>query len=406
MNSFFKRALMDWNSPPLSPWNSFFRGVQCVKCGTLHPPEIPFNISPCCGSILFASYDLHTLASSVTKEIFSTRLYGMWRFHELLPLTTPEHVVSLGEGNTPLIPLYRMARELGVRELHLKEEGGNPTGTFKARGASVGISMAKKLGICNLTLPTSGNAGTAWAAYSARAGMRLHLAVPRSTSEETLKEFELYGADIDLVDGTIFEAETLSARVSQERGAFDVTHFREPYRVEGKKTIAFEIAEQYGWELPDVVVYPTGGGIGPVGFWKGISELLELGWVKQKVRLIIVQASGCAPLVKAFQEGRSESEYWQEAHTIAKGLCTPKTSSDFLILRAVSNTNGSAISVNDEEIMQMMRQLGRLEGIFGCPEGVASLAAVPKLLRNGAIRPEERILLINTGTGLKYHKYI
>ncbi len=266
--------------------------------------------------------------------------------------------------------------------------------------------MARQLGIKKLTLPTSGNAGIAWAAYSARAGMDLHLAVPCSASAETQKEFQLYGANVDMVEGTIFEAEVVSARASQEEGRFDVTHFREPYRVEGKKTIAFEVALQCDWRLPDVVVYPTGGGIGPVGFWKGVSELLELGWVDHPVRIIVVQASGCAPLVKAFQEGKTESEYWQGAETIAKGLCTPKTHSDFLILSVVRETRGTAIAVSDAEILEMLRKLGKLEGIFGCPEGMASLAALPKLVKVGAIRPEERVLVVNTGSGLKYHKYL
>jgi len=349
---------------------------------------------------------LANISSGVKKDIFAQRAKGMWKFHELLPLASPEHMVSLGEGGTPLIPLPKMARKLGFKEILLKEEGGNPTGTFKARGASVGISMIKQLGIRKLTLPTSGNAGTAWAAYSARAGIDLHLAIPCDTSPETQKEFQLYGANMDLVEGTIFEAEEVSARASRENGRFDVTHFKEPYRVEGKKTIAFEVAQQCQWHLPDVVVYPTGGGIGPVGFWKGVSELLELGWVDHPVRVIIVQASGCAPLVKAFQEGKTQSEYWKGADTIAKGLCTPKTHSDFLILQVLRETGGVAIAVSDGEILEMLWELGKLEGIFGCPEGMASLAALPNLLKEGAIRPEEQVLLVNTGTGLKYHKYL
>ena len=327
----------------------------------------------------------------------------MWRYREFLPVGDPAHIISLGEGWTPMLHLATLGAEMGLPHLYLKDEGLNPTGTFKARGAAAGISKARELGITEVAMPTAGNAGGAWAAYGARAGMQVHVAMPADAPDITKAECRAYGASLTLVDGLISDAGRIIAEGVQQHGWFDVSTLKEPYRIEGKKTMGLEIAEQFGWQLPDVILYPAGGGVGIIGIWKAIQELWEIGWVTDPApRLTVVQAEGCAPIVRAFERGADESEFWQGAQTIAAGLRVPKALGDFLVLHAVRETGGTAVSVSDEEIRQAVQILAQQEGIFACPEGAATLAAVARLKDQGVISAQEKVVLINTGSGLKY----
>lgn len=327
----------------------------------------------------------------------------MWRYWELLPVEDRSHLVTLGEGWTPILPLEQLGRELDLPNLYLKDEGLNPTGTFKARGAAAGVSRAKELGVSRVAMPTAGNAGGAWAAYCARAGMELFVVMPEDTPEINKLECAAYGAHVYLVSGLISDAGRIVGRGVAQHGWFDASTLKEPYRIEGKKTLGFEIAEQYAWDLPEAILYPAGGGVGLIGMWKGFNELEAIGWIgARRPKLIAVQAEGCAPLVKAFQEGRDESEFWEGAETIASGLRVPKALGDFLVLQALKETEGYAVAVSDRAILSAIGQFARQEGLFVCPEGAATLAALPQLVRLGVLHRQDRVLLLNTGSGLKY----
>jgi threonine synthase len=327
----------------------------------------------------------------------------MWRYAEFLPVRDRRHVVTLGEGGTSMFAMPRLGDLVGLPNLYVKDEGLNPTGTFKARGASAGLSRARELGARAVAMPTAGNAGGAWAAYGAHAGIAVHIAMPRDAPTVTQLECRLYGADLTLVDGLISDAGRVISIGIQKHGWFDVSTLREPYRVEGKKTMGLEIAEDLGWELPDVIVYPAGGGVGIIGIWKALQELAAIGWVQGSLpRMVIVQAAGCAPLVRAFHTGREESEFWEGAHTVAAGLRVPKALGDFLVLRALRESGGTAVAVEDEAILEATRLLARMEGLWACPEGAATLAGAMELRRQGWLRPRDRVVLINTGSGLKY----
>jgi len=353
-----------------------------------------------CGSPLLVEYDLERLAASVTKEDIAVRKPSMWRYREFLPVEDPENVVTLGEGFTPL---FRAGEWLGLDHLHVKDEGLNPTGTFKARGASAGVSRAGELGIRDVALPTAGNAGGAWAAYGARARITVHVAMPADAPDINRLECEAFGADVQTVEGLISDAGRVIARGVLEHGWFDVSTLREPYRIEGKKTLGLEIAEQLGWRVPDAIVYPAGGGVGIIGIWRALRQLKAIGWVEGALpRLIIVQSTGCAPLVKAFEDGADVSVPWQEAVTFAAGLRVPKALGDFLVLRAVRETGGTAVAVTDDAIRSAMVQLARNEGIFPAPEGAATVAAAKVLRERGDLRVADRVVLIITGSGLKY----
>jgi threonine synthase len=326
----------------------------------------------------------------------------MWRYRELLPVTDDSVATSLGEGFTPLVSLRRMSEKSGFPKLLLKDESFNPTGSFKARGLSVAVSKARELGVREFCVPTAGNAGGALAAYTAAAGLKAHVYMPEDTPVVNIRECQALGAEVYLVHGLISDA---SRRMAAERhpGWFDVSTLKEPYRLEGKKTLGFEIAEQLGWKLPDVIVYPTGGGTGLIGMWKAFSEMEELGWIdSRRPRMIAVQAAGCAPIVRAWEQGASTSEFWNNASTIASGLRVPKAFADSLILSALYGSNGGAVSVTDEEILAAIRLVGATEGILVCPEGAATVAAVPYLRDKGLVDLDETVLLFNTGSAFKY----
>jgi threonine synthase len=328
----------------------------------------------------------------------------MWRWHELLPVLIPEHQVFLGEGDTPLLQLPHVEQELGLTHLFVKDESSNPTGSFKARGLSAAISKAKELGVEKVIIPTAGNAGGAMAAYAARAGLKAHIFMPKDTPYANIEESRMAGAEVILVDGLISDAAGLAGEKARAEGWFDVSTFKEPYRVEGKKVMGYELAESFGWELPDVIVYPTGGGTGLVGMWKAFAELEELGWLEntKRPRMVSVQAEGCAPVVKAFENHASFCDFWLNAHTIASGLRVPKSFADHLILQDIYDSNGTAVAVSDEAILAAQKELARMEGIFAAPEGAATLAALRILIDKNWVHPDERVVLFNTGSGLKY----
>jgi threonine synthase len=331
----------------------------------------------------------------------------MWRWHELLPVLDVENQVFLGEGDTPLLPLPRLGSELGLSNLYVKDESNNPTGSFKARGLAAAISKAKELGIEKVIIPTAGNAGGAMAAYAARAGLKAHIFMPKDTPFANIEESRMAGAEIELIDGLISDAAKLAGEKSRAEGWFDVSTFKEPYRVEGKKVMGYELAETFQWRLPDVIIYPTGGGTGLVGMWKAFEELENLGWLEntKRPRMVSVQAEGCAPVVKAFQSKSPFCEFWTNAHTIASGLRVPKSFADHLILQDIYESEGTAIAVSDETILETQKQLAVMEGIFAAPEGAATLAALKELTRQNWIHPDEQIVVFNTGSGLKYLDY-
>jgi threonine synthase len=348
-------------------------------------------------------YDLKKIKRNFRKKALASRKSNLWRYRELLPVKKEENVVFLGEGMTPLLLLRNLGLQFGMNNLYLKDEGLIPTGTFKARGSAVGVSRAKELGVKVLAMPTNGNAGGSWAAYCAKAGIKAVIVMPQDAPIINRKEVAVAGASLYLVDGLITDAGKIVGRAIAEYGWYDASTLKEPYRIEGKKTMGLEIAEQLGWKVPDVIIYPTGGGVGMIGIYKGLRELQEVGWIGEKMpRLVSVQSTGCAPVVKAWEEKRRESTFWQNSRTIAFGLNVPKALGDFLILDAIYDTNGCAVAVEDNEILNAQQMLARHEGIFSCPEGAATLSAAIKLRRNGWIRPDERVVLLNTGTGLKY----
>lgn len=343
------------------------------------------------------------IAASASKDALNLRKPDLWRYREFLPVRKEENIISLGEGMTPLLRLTNLGHELGLPSLYLKDEGIIPTGTFKARGAAVGASRAKELGIKVLAMPTNGNAGGAWASYCAKAGVKAVIVMPKNAPSIHRREVAVAGADLFLVDGLISDAGQIVNRAVTKYGWFDASTLKEPYRIEGKKTMGFEIAEQLNWELPDVIIYPTGGGVGIIGIYKGLKELEEIGWIDGRMpRLVAVQSTGCAPIVTAWEERRTESVFWQDAQTIAFGLTVPKPLGDFLVLEAIYNTKGCAIAVQDDDILKSQRMLATREGLFVCPEGAATLSAAMRLVREGWIKSEENVVLLNTGTGLKY----
>jgi len=357
-----------------------------------------------CGSPLLARYDLQRVAARAGPRDIAGRPPDLWRYHELLPVREPGHVVSLGEGMTPLLPMPRLGRALGVNRLLMKDEGLIPTGTFKARGAAVGVSRAAELGVTGIAMPTNGNAGAAWSVYAARAGLRSLIVMPAAAPEITHAECVAAGAELYLVDGLIGDAGKLAAgALAQRPGYQDVSTLREPYRIEGKKTMGLEIAEQLGWRAPDVILYPTGGGVGIIGTYKALLELRELGWIAGELpRLVAVQATGCAPIVTAFEAGSDTSTPWPDPHTVAFGLTVPKPLGDFLILGALYATNGTAIAVGDDALLADQREVARLEGSLICPEGAACFTAVRRLRASGWLSGSEEVVVLNTGTGLKY----
>jgi threonine synthase len=377
--------------------------LDCSRCGRrLEATQVQGTCE--CGAPLLARYDTERVAAMVSRSGIAGRPADLWRYHELLPVGDARHVVSLGEGMTPLLAMPRLGTELGVPRLLMKDEGLIPTGTFKARGAAVGVSRAAELGVTGVAMPTNGNAGAAWAVYAARAGLPSLIVMPVDAPEITRAECAAAGAELYLVDGLINDAGRLaSAAIPARPGYQDTSTLKEPYRLEGKKTMGLEIAEQLGWRLPDVIVYPTGGGVGIIGIYKAMLELRALGWVDGDLpRLVAVQAAGCAPIVAAFAAGARESEPWPEPKTVAFGITVPKALGDFLVLDSLYQTGGAAIAVDDEVLLAAQREVARLEGCFICPEGAACFAAVRQLRESGWLSRHDQVVVLNTGSGLKY----
>ncbi len=383
---------------------SFATHLECSRCQEDFPVDQIQQVCKSDGGPLLVRYDLRRVRDSVTKDALRTRPETLWRYRELLPYEDPGNVVSLGETNTPLLDAASLGEELGIPKLRVKDEGLLPTGTFKARGAAVGVTRARDLGVETLALPTAGNAGAAWAAYGARAGIRVVVVMPETTPDVVIRETSAYGAEVYLVPGSIADAGAVVKKACAARGWYDASTLREPYRIEGKKTMGFELAEQLDWRLPDVIVYPTGGGVGLIGMWKAFDELRAIGWLdeKRRPRFVAVQAEGCAPIVKAFVEGRNESEPWPDPRTFAAGIRVPKALGDFIVLKALRESDGIAIAVSESEIAQSMQAAGAAEGMLVCPEGGAAIAGTAKLRRDGWIREGDDVVVFNTGTGLKY----
>jgi threonine synthase len=381
--------------------------LECSRCGKRHDADLVQGLCDC-GSPLLARYDLPAVADAVTRDDIAGREPTLWRYHELLPVRRADAVVSLGEGLTPLFGLPRLGAAYGLERLLVKDEGLLPTGSFKARGAAVGVSRAAELGVTGVAMPTNGNAGASWAAYAARAGIRSLIAMPKGAPDVTRRECLAAGAELYVVDGHIGECGHIVAGAAQRRRGFQlVATLKEPYRLEGKKTMGIEIVEQLGWRAPDVIVYPTGGGVGLIGIYKALLELIELGWIEPRLpRLVAVQSTGCAPVVKAFDAGATVCEPWADPVTIAFGITVPAPLGDFLILQAVRATGGTAVAVDDEEILHEVRRCAGLEGLFVCPEGAAALAAVRQLRSSGWLDAAEEIVVLNTGSGLKYPETI
>jgi threonine synthase len=374
--------------------------LECSACGARYDTEQLRGLCEACGEPLLCEYEL--AADIGWPDSLRERPWSMWRYAELLPLRSPHGAVQLGEVVTPLIELPLCARELGVRSLVIKDEGVLPTGSFKARGAAVGISRLRELGGDDFVMATNGNAGAAWAHYAARAGIRAHIVIPEQAPLVTRQEAQLAGAHVTVVGGTISDAGRVSRTLAADNGWFDAGTFKEPYRLEGKKTLGFEIAEQLEWRLPDVVVYPTGGGVGLLGMWKAWRELRAVHLIDRTPRFIAAQASGCAPVVRAFETGAATCAPWQDAYTHAFGINVPNPLADELILRALRESEGGAIAVSDDVIAAERAHVARLEGMHLCPEGACALAAARSLARSGGLRHDASILIINTGSGLKY----
>ncbi|OGB61388.1 MAG: threonine synthase [Caldithrix sp. RBG_13_44_9] len=382
---------------------SYLIHLQCSSCGQKFDPDRLWNLCPACDKPLLARYDLGRLQTQLKKEELAGREPTIWRYRELLPVKDQRYQVTLGEGGTPLIPAKILGSRLGIQHLFIKDEGNNPTGSFKARGLAVAVSRAWELGAGQLSIPSAGNAAGALSAYAAAAGLPAFVYMPRDVPQNFIAECKALGASIQLVDGLISDCGRVSNEEAKKYGRFDCSTLKEPYRVEGKKTMGYEMAEQFNWSLPEVIIYPTGGGTGIVGMWKAFEELEQLGWIGQKrPRFVAVQAAGCAPLVKAFLEGKSTADFWNDARTVADGLRVPAAVGDFIILKILYDTRGTALTVTDQEMIEGANLLGKTQGLFVSPESGATVAALQKLKNSGWIKDSEKIVLFNTGSGYKY----
>ncbi|MGE3888839.1 MAG: threonine synthase [Vicinamibacterales bacterium] len=383
----------------------YFTHLECASgcgAGPFDPRERHF-LCPSCGLPLLARYD-QTAARAWPRDSLVGREPNMWRYREMMPLLPGDEPVTLGEGFTPLFHARRLGATIGLDRLYIKDESLNPTNSFKARGQSAAITRAKALGATTIALPTAGNAGNAAAAYSAAAGLECQVFIPKDAKRPFIDECRLYGATVTLVDGLITDAGKMAADRGKPLGWYDVSTLKEPYRVEGKKTMGYELAEQFGWKLPDWIIYPTGGGTGLVGMWKAFAEMEAIGWIPSghRPRMVSVQAAGCAPIVRAFEQGTEKAAPWENAHTRADGLRVPRAIGDFLILQAVRDSGGTAVAVTDEQMVLDMLEIGRHEGVSAAPEGGAALSAIRRLAADGRIKREDSVVLFNTGGALKY----
>ncbi len=385
---------------------SYLSYLECSSCSRIFEAEKLQTFCPDCQAPLLAHYNLQLARQELDRDEFHHRLPGMWRWHELLPVHDPRNMIYLGEGDTPLLHTPRLGMELGLTHLYVKDESLNPTGTFKARGLAAAVSKAKELGITKVVIPTAGNAGGAMAAYAARGGLQAYIFMPKDTPVANIEESRIAGATVILINGLINEAAGMAGEKARSEGWFDISTFKEPYRAEGKKIMGYELAETFAWNLPDVIIYPTGGGTGLVGMWKAFAEMEEMGWLesKKKPRMVAVQADGCAPVIKAFQEKALFCDFWTGAHTLASGLRVPKSFADQIILHDIYESHGNAVSVSDEEILDAQKLIAAREGLFTAPEGAATYAGLTKLVNAGWIQKDESVILFNTGTGLKYLK--
>ncbi len=382
---------------------SYLVDLQCPECGRHYSADELQTICVPCSSPLFAHYDLEALKPVFSKADVRARPRGVWRWAELLPVRDPAYRITLGEGDTPLLELPQLARSLGLKHLRAKDEGANPTGTFKARGLQMAVARAVELGAREFVIPTAGNAGGALAAYAARCGAMAHVYMPADAPRSTMEEVKAYGMELKLVNGLINDAGKLARADSAAHGWFDVSTFREPYRPEGKKTMGLELAENYHWDLPDVIIYPAGGGTGLVGMWRAFEQLEALGWISsRRPRFVAVQPDGCAPLVKAFQEGSERAVLWENAHSIAGGIRVPAVFADRPILRLLRQSGGTAISVADEEMIEFHGLLAQKEGLLASYESAATAAALARLVAQKWILPDERVVIFSTASGLKY----
>lgn len=376
--------------------------LYCSACNQSYPPRHLYNLCDC-GKPLLVAYDLDRATSTLTQSALATRPPTLWRYAEVLPVDDPVNQVSLGEGMTPLLKAERLGQALGLKQLYIKDESQNPTGSFKARGMTAAVSMAKELGVKKIAVPSAGNAAGALAAYAARAGLEAFIFMPKDTPLANIIECQQNGAHVTLIDGFITDCGRIVAERKAAEGWFDVSTLKEPYRVEGKKTMGYELAEQLDWQLPDVILYPTGGGTGLIGMWKAFDEMERMGWIgSHRPRMVSVQAAGCAPIAQAFASGLSAGADIANPHTIASGLRVPKAIGDFIMLDILRQSRGTAIAVTDEQLLVGVKQLGITEGIFAAPEGGACVPALQQLIDQGKVDPEERIVLFNTGAGLKY----
>jgi len=378
--------------------------LECANCHKIHEAGKLQNLCVECGKPLLVRYDLARAAETLTKDSLKSRESNLWRYREVLPVENAENIVSLGEGFTPLLKTDKLAATLPLKlNLYIKDESTNPTQSFKARGMTAAVSMAKELGVKKTAAPSAGNAAGALAAYAARAGMEAHLFMPSDTPRANIIECEQTGAFVTLIDGLITDCGKIVAERKDAEGWFDVSTLKEPYRVEGKKTMGYELAEQFGWKLPDVILYPTGGGTGLIGMWKAFDEMETMGWIDAKrPRMVSVQATGCAPIVRAFHDGKRFADEFENAHTAASGLRVPKAIGDFLILDALRESNGTAVAVADEDLIAAVREIGKHEGIFCAPEGAACLPALHEMIEKDLVKENETVVIFNTGAGVKY----
>lgn len=383
---------------------SYLTHLECSNCHQIYDSNLVQTFCPTCNTPFLARYDLLAARHGIDRDRLCTQPRGMWRWHDLLPVNDPANIVTLGEGDAPLLQLDRLGSDLDLPFVYAKDEGQNPTGSFKARGLAAAISKAKELGISRVIIPTAGNAGGAMAAYAARGGLAAYISMPADTPQANVLESQITGAAVEMVEGLISDAARLAGAKARAEGWFDMSTFKEPYRTEGKKIMGYELAESFNWSLPDVIIYPTGGGTGLVGMWKAFHEMAELGWLSDNrmPRMVAVQAEGCAPVVKSFEEGQPGCEFWQDAHTIASGLRVPKSFADRLIMQTIYDSRGTAVAVSDDEIIKQQKNLACREGIFTAPEAAATVAALVHLTHTGWLNSSDRIVLFLTGAGLKY----